>query len=320
MKQANPSPDDAPNPQGENNARGPHRATDVLRAVLGDTGLPAGDAAVYEGLVGLARAAQAISGWIPDAHVWRDLASHLHEQAAARTRLKGAYSSGIAPSRLHPLHGDFRTFPLYAGIVAGEQVPDSTAWAFVAGLACWPFMQATLRGLPPPTAQTNAVSSIYSLLRDATASGWLDRLLEGVDTPESLLEAIARLPAKEQKSSHARGLTELAHQFLTQQETQLPQELEDEDDLLPSKYKSLVTNQDQDNAGLAPDDYGAAQSVLEIEGNPDPVVVRARTIGAARDFKRASNQMPGLVMPGRSVSRCRSTAPESLASIACRGS
>lgn len=271
-------------------SRGSSRATEVLRAVLGETGLPAGDVAVYEGLSGLARAVRAIAGWIPDSLVLRDVALFLGEEAAARLAARDAYSSPIAPRSLNPLHGDFANFPLYSSLVAGGRHQKSGAWDFVAGLACWPYVNSAIFGAKPQKASANVVHSVYPLLRNALSNPatlqWMDALLAGAATPEDFLASCANLPAVEKKSNRVKGLAELATGFVTGQKTPPSTAPEPEEEIQLFGYGTLAGNPrpDAEDLGLEPDDYAASIAVLDLEGDAEPATVHARTIGAARDF------------------------------------
>lgn len=271
------------------------RATHVLRSVLGEKGLPAGDAAVYEGLAGLARAVRAISAWMPDAQEWQDLGHFLDVQAATRIELLGAYSSRVAPTRWNPLYGDYKKFPLYSAIVAGEQVPESREWALLAGLSCWPLIDAVLRGREPPE-MPKGVSGVYPLLRQYASNTssriWLDDLLAAGNDPGSVLEAIARLPAAEQKTERVQGISALAQQCIAGMASRQPPQTSDDDDdeAIPSGIETESSNSVVDPAteGLAPEDQGQSQTVLSVETEDDPSRIRARTIAAARDFNHCS--------------------------------
>ncbi|WP_297830727.1 hypothetical protein, partial [Thermomonas sp.] len=74
---------------------------------------------------------------------------------------RDAYSSPIAPRSLNPLHGDFANFPLYSSLVAGGRHQKSGAWDFVAGLACWPYVNSAIFGAKPQKASANVVHSVY---------------------------------------------------------------------------------------------------------------------------------------------------------------
>lgn len=289
---------DPPSPDGLRSTGHLARATHVLQSVLGKNGLPAGDAAVYEGLYGLARAVRAISAWIPDASEWQDLAAHLEAQAAAREQLLGAYSSGIAPGHHHPLYGDFGEFPLYSGLVAGQQIPESRAWASLAGLACWPHVDAVLHGKPTPPIPEVVARGIYPLLRKAatctSTHRWLEALFETADQPGSLLPTIDLLPQTERNKERAKGIRVLAEQFIAgmarlHARQDVDEDEGDDDQVVSSGITKVVephSSVDSTTDGLAPSDRGHPDTFLAVDGLKDPAWIRARTIAAARDHNQ----------------------------------
>ena len=270
----------------------------LLSAWLG-TAVPPTAELAHEAFQAIGRCANVLAGWRPHESQWLTVCSIARDECAKLELMYGAHSSSLAPKHVNAMFGDFRSWPLYSGLVAGAANPTDATWSFVAALVAWPALGSNVAGMRVGEIAKSHQLSLQTWLREsvrnADSLAAMQRLLDGaLPTPRNLLLTSRSLKGKEAKWWAALKAYARAYCTSYQDSLLIPPTPADGDVPKPPAPgirkiidHSVATR--PENEGLAPDDAGATRYVSHDAAyeadTTDPLTRhRVRCLASAREY------------------------------------